>query len=191
MRLAQWKRRDEARDLVLTLDATNCNILKWYVDAAHTVHDDMKGHTGKTLKIGKGHIFSKSTKQKLNTRSSTETELVGVDDVMPQILWTNNFIKAQGWDYSETIIYQDNKSAILLEKNGKASSSQRTKHINIRYFFIKDQVDKGNMKIEFLGTKDMIADFFSKPLTGKKFIEFRNQIMNIEEQDLQNNMADN
>ena len=79
-------------------------------------------------------IWSNSIKQKINTRSSTEAELVAVDDMMPQILWTRYFMEAQGYGSKNTIVYQDNKSAILLEKNGKMSSSKRTKHINIRYF---------------------------------------------------------
>ena len=68
---------------------------------------------------------------------------------------------------------------MLLEKNGRASSSKRTKHINIRYFFVKDCIDHEEVKIEYLGTEDMIADFFSKPLVGEKFIEFRDEILNI------------
>jgi hypothetical protein len=80
-----------------------------------------------------------STKQKLNTRSSTETEIVGADDfVMPAICWTRYFMEAQGYQVNDNVLFQDNKSAILLEKNGKASSSKRTKHISIRYFFITE-----------------------------------------------------
>ena len=59
-------------------------------------------------------------KQKLNTRSSTETELVSADDVMPQVLWTTYFLDAQGYDVKDTIMYQDNQSAMLLEKHGRA-----------------------------------------------------------------------
>ena len=114
------------KDLVLTLDARNCNIIKWYANGAHTVHPDMKGHSGITLKLGKGHPMSISTKQKLNTRSSTKNDVVTTYDALPQILWTNNFIKVQGWDYEDTILYQDNKSAILMENNGRASCSKRT-----------------------------------------------------------------
>ena len=120
------------------LSANYANILKWFADGAHAVHQDLKGHTGGTLTMGAGHITSTSTKQKLNTKSSTETELVAADDVMSQILWTNYFLEAQGYKSNDTILYQDNKSAILLEKNGKLSSSKRMKHINVRYFFIKD-----------------------------------------------------
>jgi hypothetical protein len=88
-----------------------------------------------------------STKQKLNTRSSTETEIVGADDFMPVICWTRYFMKAQGYGVKYSVLFQDNKSSILLEKNGKALSSKRKKHINIRYFFITDRVKKEEVSV--------------------------------------------
>ena len=92
------------------------------------VHPDMRGHTGTTMSLGKGSIFSKSTKQKINTTSSTEAELVGTYECMLEILWTKYFLEAQEYSTEQTVVYQDNKSAILLEKNGKMSSSKRTTH---------------------------------------------------------------
>jgi hypothetical protein len=77
---------------------------------------------------------SQSNKQKLNTRSSTESELVAVDDLMPTVLWTRQFLNEQGFEVVDNIVYQDNQAAILLEKNGRASSGKRTKHINTRFF---------------------------------------------------------
>ena len=62
----------------------------WYVDASFAVHPNMHGHTGGGMTMGRGGLISVSTKQKLNTNSSTESELVGIDDVMPIILWTQN-----------------------------------------------------------------------------------------------------
>jgi hypothetical protein len=89
---------------------------------------------------GRGFPIVSSTKQKLNTGSSTETEIVGADDFMPAICWTHYFMKAQGYGVKDNISFQDNKSSILLEKNGKASSIKHTKHINIHYFFITYRV---------------------------------------------------
>jgi hypothetical protein len=83
-----------------------------------------------------------SMKQKLNTRSSTETEIVGADDFMSAICWTRYFMKAQGYAVKDNVLFQDNKSLIILEKNGKDLSSKRMKHINIQYFFITDRVKK-------------------------------------------------
>ena len=98
--------------------------IKWWVDASYGVHPNCRGHTGGTASIGKGHYYSTSTKQKLNTRSSTESELVAVDDLMPMILWTRLFMEAQGYKVEDNIIFQDNKSTLLLAENGKASSGK-------------------------------------------------------------------
>jgi hypothetical protein len=72
----------------------------------------------------------------------------------------------------KNIVYQDNKSAILLETNSKKSSGKQTRALNIRYFFITDQVEKGNTQIEHCGANNMVGDFFTKPLQDKKFQRF-------------------
>ena len=165
----------------LILSANGSGILKWWVDGSFGVHPNMRGHTGGGLSMGRGFPISMSTKQKLNTRRSTESELVAVDDCMPAVLRTRYFMKAQGYDVRETIVYQDNQSAILLEKNGKASSSKRTKHINIRYFFVTDRVATGELTLVWCPTDAMIGDFFAKPNQGALFIKFRDMIMGVEE----------
>ena len=74
-------------------------------------------------------------------------------------------------------MYQDNKSIILLEQNGKCSSSQQTQAFNICYFFLTDQIEKGNLLIEYCPTASMIGDYMSKPLQGKLFKRFKALIM--------------
>jgi hypothetical protein len=120
----------------LILSDNGSGILKWWVDALFAVHPNMWGHSGGGLSLGCGFPIVSSTKEKLNTRSSTETDIVGAADFMSSICWTPYFVKAQGYGVIDNALFQDNKSSILLEKNGKASSSKRTKHIYIRYFFI-------------------------------------------------------
>ena len=166
--------------LKLTLESDGTGIIRWWVDASYAVHPDMKGHTGGTLSMGKGSIYSVATGQKLVARSSTEAELIGVHDLMPQIVWTSYFLQAQGQQIQDCILYQDNMSSILLEKNGRGSSTKRTRHINIRYFFVKDRVANGEVRIEHCPTLDMLADYFTKPLQGALFYKLRDQIMNID-----------
>ena len=120
------------------LSADASSTVEWYVDAAFAVHPNMRGHTGGGLTMGRGCRIVSSTKQKLNTRSSTESELVGVDEMMPMILWTRHFLEAQGYSVQDNIIFQDNRSAILLSRNGKLLSTKWTKHNNIHYFFVTD-----------------------------------------------------
>eukprot|EP00957_Ditylum_brightwellii_P135882 10364518-Ditylum_brightwellii.AAC.1 len=74
------------------------------------------------MTLGKGSVYSMSSKQKLNTKSSTETELVGVNDMLSMILWAKYLLDEQGYNVNKSVVFQDNKSAILLEENGKASS---------------------------------------------------------------------
>ncbi|MGC8537318.1 MAG: Ty1/Copia family ribonuclease HI, partial [Rhizomicrobium sp.] len=128
----------------LILSTEDLHVIKWYVDSAFGVHPELKSHTGAVMTYGGGAAQSISRKQKLNTRSSTEAELVGADDAATMILWTKLFMEAQGHTIEKNILYQDNKSTILLENNGKRSSSKRTRAFNIRYFFLTYQVEKGS-----------------------------------------------
>ena len=86
-------------------------------------------------------------------------------------------------------MYQDNLSAMLLETNGKKSITKRTKHIRVRYFFIKDRVSSGDIKLEHFPTEEMLADHFTKPLQGSLFCKFRGEIMNIPEETDMNDMG--
>jgi hypothetical protein len=156
------------RDEYLTLSADNLSVVKWYVDASFAVHPDFKSHTGAVMVLGRGAIQSIARKQRMNVRSSTEGELVAVDNAATMILWTKLFLEAQGYDVEKNNIYQDNKSAILLETNGKKSSGKRTRALNIGYFFISDQVEKGNAQIEHCGTDTMVGDLFYKAIARRK-----------------------
>ena len=98
---------------------------------------------------------------------------MGVDDMMPILFWTRQFLLAQGYGIEENLLLQDNKSSILLERNGKASSGKRTRHINIRYFFITDQVNMKEVSIDWCPTKDMVANFMTKPSQGSQFKRLR------------------
>jgi hypothetical protein len=88
-------------------------------------------------------------------------------------------MKAQGYSVKDNILFQDNKSSILLEKNGKASSSKHMKHINIRYFLITDRVSKEEVSVVWCPTGDMIGDYATKPLQGALFRKLRDQTMGV------------
>lgn len=119
-----------------TLGAENVGKLQSWVDASYAVHPDMKSHTGGVISFGTGGLICKSTKQKLNPRSSTEAEVVGASDYMPNIVWVHMFLEEQGYKMQESILGQDNESAMKLETNGRMLASQKSRHINIRYFWI-------------------------------------------------------
>ena len=94
--------------LPLILSIKKSRNIKWYVDAAFSVNKYTRSHTGGFMKMGTGGDYVKSRKQKLKTNSSTEAELVGVDDIMTQVIWTRYFLKEQGYMIQGNVIYQDN-----------------------------------------------------------------------------------
>ena len=85
--------------------------------AYFAVHVNMTGHTGGFMNLCKGCMYGTSVHNKLNPKSLTEVDLVGVSDVLPQVMWTSYFLEAQGYQIESSIIYQDNMSTILMEKN--------------------------------------------------------------------------
>lgn len=164
--------------LKLTLSVDSLGMLKWYVDGSHNVHHDSKGQGGAVFTVGKGAVSSYSRKVKLNTRSSTETELYTADMFMPEMLWSLHFIQAQGYETECVGLYQDNISTQLLIKNGRLSSGKKTKHIKAKFFFIKDRVDDGEIKVMDCPTEEMWADIMTKPLQGTAFRVMRAELMN-------------
>jgi len=169
------------RTLKLWISIKDLTVLKWYIDGSHNVHPDCRGHAGAALFLGDGEpsgaASSYSQKVKGNTRSSTETELYAMDQFMPQVLWTLYFVQAQGYDVSHAEIMQDNLSTQLLAKNGKFSSSKKTKHIKAKFFFVTDKIRDGEIKVVDCPTERMWADILTKPLQGKAFREMRAVLM--------------
>lgn len=163
----------------LTLKSEGTGILHWHVDASFAVHPDFRSHTGATFSMGAGAISSTSRKQGMNSRSSNAAEIIAADEIAGPMLWTGLFLAAQGYYVKENRLYQDNQSAILLETNGRKSAGKRSRHLNIRYFFVADQVAKGRMTVTYCPTDQMIGDYMTKPTHGKKFKYFRQKIMNL------------
>ena len=169
VRLMKYLNGTKGRHLTLRIEDPTTII--WSIDASFGVHDDFVSHTGATMTMGRGAMQSVSRKQKLNTQSSTEAELVGVDNVVTSVLWTKLFWESQGYKVKSNVILQDNRSAILLEKNGRKSAGKRSRALNLRYFFITDQIGKGNIEVRYTyqPTDKMTGDFMTKPLQGEKF----------------------
>ena len=164
--------------LVLGKDATES--MCWWIDASYAVHPNMHGHTGETMSMRNGSIYSGSWKQKMVTRSSTESEVVGVYDILPQILWTKKFLEDQGLTIKETVFYQDNMSSMLLEHNGQQSSTKHTKHMDIRYIYVSDHIRNKTLSLKHCPTEEMLADDFTKPFQGALFAHLHNHIMGAE-----------
>ena len=166
----------------LTLEPDGAWDLFAYIDASFGVHADGKSHSGVCLMLGKGCFFVQSTKQKLVSKSSTEAEIIGVSDGLGEVIWARNFIAHQlgQTEVKPAIVFQDNMSTMALIEKGRSTSS-RTKHINIRYFFVKDRVESGEVVIKYLPTEEMVADMMTKPLQGTLFRKLRARLLNMHE----------
>ena len=80
---------------------------------------------------------------------------------------------------NDNVLYRDNTSSMKLEQNGKSSSSKRTRHFNIKYFYITDLIHRKELRIEYCPTDEMLADYMTKPLVGPPFEKMRALLMNL------------
>ena len=120
------------------IGATSLDKLMTWVNASYATHDNMRSHTGGMMSFGIGALHTKSTKQKLNTKSSTEAELVRVSEYLPYHIWLINFLKYQGYNVKEKLLFQDNESTIRMEVNGRNTCTGNSRHVDIRFFFVHE-----------------------------------------------------
>ena len=113
-----------------------------------------------------------SSKKNLNTKISIESELVGASDYVPYNIWYIIFLHHQGYLHKSTIFFRYNQSATRMEMNGRNSLKGNSRHIYIRYLFIKDRVDKGYFRIMYFPTHLTLADYLTKTLQGALFHNF-------------------
>ena len=131
------------------------------------------------MSMGKGATVNISRKHKLNTGSSTEAELASIADVLAIMMWCKCFMEAQGYSIDNNILYQDNKSTILLAKSRRMSAGKNSKHIKNSFFLITDKVAQGDLEIQYKGTDKMWADVNTKPTQGKRFQVMRGEVMGV------------
>ena len=140
-------------ELGITFDMSEDMSISAFIDASYGVHADGKSHSGAVITLGKhGPVHAKSNKQKLVTKSSTEAELVSLSDNISQVIWTRDFLMSQGYNMKAATVYQDNMSTMALAEKGR-STAEKTRHINIRYFFVKDRVEAGEIEIKYCPTE--------------------------------------
>jgi len=111
----------------------------------------------------------KSTKQKVVTKSSTEAELIGLSDAANIGIHMRNFLIAQGYRLGPLRIYQDNTSCMTMMKKGK-STSEKSRHIDIRWFWLKERIDSGEIELVYLPTEEMFANVLTKAIQGAQFV---------------------
>ena len=184
-RLVRYVRATIHLPLIVGCDGTGNMV--WSINASFAVHTNMKKHTGYCMSLGIGSPLSGLSTQKVNTRSSTESELVGVDDAIGFVEWASLYSKEQVKDYSpghslkdmgkKTVVLQDNTSTIKMLMGGKRVCGQWTQNIHIRYFYAHERVNDGTIVITYCPTKEMVSDYLSKPLQGSLFRVHCNTLM--------------
>jgi hypothetical protein len=167
-------------DLPLTFQPDELRLYA-FVDASYAVHPDAKGHTGIIISMGinGGPIYTKSTKQKLVSRSSTESELIALTECVSHIIWMRSTMESLGLkQHAATIIYEDNTSTIHMANSGKGGKTGNTRHINVRFFFCKENIDNGEIEVRYISTEEQRADLLTKPLQGSLFLRHRSTLLN-------------
>ena len=164
------------RELKRIISISSFNRIDIFIDASHGIHRDYRGQTGGCVTMGDGVIHGRSSKQTLNSKSSTETELIGVSDYLPYPIWLINFYSEQGYEIKRVVLQQDNESTIRMLTNGRRSCGPKSRHIGIRFFWSTNRLQLMRSEIEHCPTTRMLADFFTKPLQGKLFRTMRDVV---------------
>ena len=167
------------RDLGIKFRYEEGNLKSYaYIDAAYGIHADGKSHSSLAIMMMGGCVIFKSVKQGIVTKSSTESELVATSDLGGIAVYLNDLLPTLHTEDYDIIVMQDNKSCIQLLLNGRLSCSDMSKHIAIRYFWLRERFIHGNLKVEFCPTQDMIANLGTKVITGTQFKDERSMLLN-------------
>lgn len=162
----------------LRLHLKDIGVLQAYIDASYGVHThNGRSHSGQCITMGEGFFYANSGAQKIVCKSSAEAEIVALSDQASTLLYFKAFLEAQGHVF-DTTIKEDNTATIKMIQNGRPMSN-RSRHINIRYFFLKERVDNGEIKIVHVRTADQVADILTKPLQGAQFRILRDKLLGI------------
>jgi len=164
--------------LGLHLHSTEGIVLSATVDASYASHLDRKSHSGFTLHIGSksGSFLTKSKKQTVTADSSTIAELIAAFLASKEISWARSILTELGYQqYDPTILYEDNQSTIHMINND--SNSQKTKHIDVRYNYVREKVAAGDIVMKYCMTTEMTSDILTKPLPPKPFLHLRPKLL--------------
>jgi len=151
------------------------------VDASHNIHfhNKLQGQTGIVVTVGQRNapVYVKSSKQRVTSRSSTESELIALDSALQHILWFKEVCSFIGYPQHPVHVFQDNRSTMSVCESG-LSKSGRIKHMAARYFFIKQHIDSGTVLLHYVQSENMLADSLTKPLSGDPFVKARKLLLN-------------
>jgi hypothetical protein len=135
---------------------------------------DRKSISGTCQFLVRSLVFWASKKQNSVALSTSEAEYIAAGHCCAQLLWMRQTDRDYGYKLSEVLLLCDNESAIRMADNPVEHS--RTKHIDIRYHFLRDHQQKGDIEIAYMSTHNQLADIFTKPLYEKTFSKLRNEL---------------
>jgi hypothetical protein len=153
-------------------------------DAAFSTHGDMKSHSGAEIRLdeeGSASIYVKSGKQSTVADSSTEAELISSADGVKPLVYVLDIVHELCTDVRVrdecAVMYQDNQATIRLNSDKPANFKGKSKYIRRKYFVVYEYVEEGKVKMVYIGTDHMVADFLTKALNGEKFRRFKAMLM--------------
>ncbi len=153
-----------------------------YTDASFNTDHNNRSHSGGIISIGEldgvysGLVYLKSCTQSIISVSSTESEIEAAFELSKQIIWTKNFMNEINFIQKPSILHIDNQSSIKLLKN-PSSSFKRTKHLLLRYNYLRELIEKNEIQIVYKPTEELISDYLTKPLQGIAFKKLKDVIM--------------
>jgi hypothetical protein len=148
------------------------------VDASYASHPDMKSHTGFTVHLvpGSAAVIARSKKQTIVADSSTYSEWIAAHSASHYIVWARSLLSEMGFtQHTPTTLYEDNKSTIALLN--QPSNANRTKHVAIRFSYLRERIEEKEITMEYLKTEDMISDILTKPLARIPFVHLRDLLL--------------
>ncbi len=137
--------------------------------------DSRRSTSGYVFKVGNCTVSWCSKKQASVTKSTTEAEYVALSQATQEAIWMRQLLSDIGCKSEQpTTLYEDNQGAIEISKNARFHN--RTKHIDVRFHFIREKVVSKEVKVIYCSTEDMLADIMTKGLTKKKFQRLRRML---------------
>jgi len=165
------------QDFRITHRCHDQSFLHAYIDASYAIHRDAKSHTGSLIFDNTNIIDASSTKHQHMDKSSTGAEVSGVHLKMDTLESLKELYFELTGNSEPVIVYQDNQSGMKLMNQGN-SISNKTKHMRVRYFYVKEKIDQSVIQLQYKNTEIMIADLLTKPLFGAQFEAFVSKIYN-------------
>ena len=179
-----WRYAYTTKNIKLVLQPINL-IIHGVSDASYGGNSDRTSQSGMIISLGHDEstnnltasVYCSSKKQKIVVTSSCEAELVTQAETLKYVLWLRMLMEHLGFPQEPSVIHQDNMSAITMAKKGKGNFA-KSKHVDIRFFFINQYYQQGIIDLKYVPTKLMVADILTKSLQGKLFRSLRSNMLN-------------